>query len=107
MGTNNGLASAVMSQPVSVTVQVTGDFSSYSSGVLTGSCQGQINHAVLAVGYGTLNGVAYWRVKNSWGSSWGDAGYVNIERDASIREGAYCLLQYSPVFPVMSASVSL
>lgn len=104
--TNNGLASAVMSQPVSVTVQVTGSFSSYSSGVLTGSCQGQINHAVLAVGYGTMNGQEYWRVKNSWGSRWGDAGYVNVAKD-STREGAFCILQYAPVFPVMSGSVSV
>jgi len=104
--TTSGLMSAVMGQPVSVTVEVTGDFSSYSSGVLTGYCQGQINHAVLAVGYGTLNGKAYWRVKNSWGSRWGDAGYVNIARD-STRQGAYCILQYAPVFPVMSASIAV
>merc|ERR1711881_544969 len=101
--TTSGLMSAVMSQPVSVTVQAGGSFSSYSSGVLTGTCTGQINHAVLAVGYGTLNGVDYWRVKNSWGPTWGEGGYVNIVKDASISQGAYCILQYAPVFPVMSS----
>lgn len=105
--TTSGLMSAVMGQPVSVTVEVSGDFQSYSSGVLTGYCSGQINHAVLAVGYGTLNGVSYWRVKNSWGVRWGDAGYVNIERDASIQQGAYCILQDAPVFPVMSGAIAV
>jgi len=105
--TTSGLMSAVMSQPVSITVNAAGAFQLYSSGVLTGSCQGSIDHAVLAVGYGTLNGLAYWRVKNSWGTSWGDAGYVNIERDSSIKDGSFCLLQYPPVVPVMSTSVSV
>jgi cathepsin L len=105
--TTSGLMSAVMGQPVSVTVEVSGSFSSYSSGVLTGYCSGQINHAVLAVGYGSMNGKDYWRVKNSWGSRWGDAGYVNIERDASIQQGAFCILQDSPVFPEMSGAVAV
>lgn len=105
--TTSGLMSAVMGQPVSVTVEVAGSFQSYTSGVLTGYCSGSINHAVLAVGYGTMNGKDYWRVKNSWGSRWGDAGYVNIERDASISQGAFCILQDSPVYPVMTGAITV
>merc|ERR1711934_409439 len=88
----------------------------YSGGVLLqSSCASNggtwphyngIDHATTMVGAGTANGVAYWRVKNSWGSRWGDAGYVNIARD-STREGAYCILQYSPVFPVMSGAIAV
>ena len=53
-------------------------FQSYTSGVITSGCGQQLDHGVLAVGYGTLNGTPYFLVKNSWGPSWGDNGYVRI-----------------------------
>jgi len=94
--------SAVTQQPVSVTVKAGGGMSHYKSGVLMGSCSGQINHAVLAVGYGSLNGQAYWKIKNSWAATWGDHGYMLLQRGAG-RGGAYCVLKVSPSYPLISS----
>ena len=66
--------------PVSVAIEADkAVFQMYSSGVLTGTgCGTNLDHGVLAVGYGTEDGTPYFLVKNSWGSSWGDNGYIKI-----------------------------
>lgn len=55
--------------------------SNYKSGVIRASdCTSTTpNHQVMAVGFGTLNGVDYYIIKNSWGTSWGDNGFFKIE----------------------------
>ena len=58
-------------------------FQYYSSGVLTGKCGTQIDHGVLAVGYGAEGSQKYWKVKNSWGATWGDKGYIYLCRDCN------------------------
>jgi len=97
-GSTSALMSAVAQQPVSVAIQADQmAFKSYSGGVLTGACGTQLDHGVLAVGYGTLDGVDYWKVKNSWGPTWGQDGYVLIERNANDK----CGILDSASYPVM------
>jgi len=55
-------------------------FGNYAKGVFQGCSSKRINHAVLAVGYGTEGGVPYWLVKNSWGGNWGDKGFIKMRR---------------------------
>merc|ERR1712087_689115 len=101
------LMSAVAQQPVSVAV--TADpmiFQHYKSGVLSGACEGEIDHAMLVVGYGTdANGVDYWKVKNSFGKTWGMDGYVLVKRGVA-GEGE-CGILHNPAYPVVSVSESL
>merc|ERR1712086_392264 len=67
------LAAAVAQQPVAVGIDGK-SIQHYKSGIFTGSCTGQIDHAVTVVGYGA----GYWKVRNSWGTSFGEAGYIRI-----------------------------
>lgn len=55
-------------------------FQFYRSGVFKRKCSNNLNHGVLAVGLGTLKGEDFIRVKNSWGTTWGDSGYINMAR---------------------------
>jgi len=74
------LMSAVNMEPVSVAVDAQ-SWSSYKKGVMTGACGKSLDHGVLAIGYGTDSGTDYWLVKNSWGTSWGEAGFIRLIRN--------------------------
>lgn len=73
------MEAAVNQQPVSIAVDA-GAFQTYSSGILKeADCGTQLDHGVLNVGYGD----GYWIVKNSWGTSWGESGYIRLEKSSS------------------------
>lgn len=99
--TASALKSAIASQPVSVTVHMR-DWQFYANGVVTAGCTGQVDHAVIAVGYGT-DGQDYFKIRNSLGSSWGEGGYIRLAQNSSSSEGTACLLQAFPVVPTLSS----
>ena len=78
--------------PVAIAIEAdTRYFQSYASGVLTeATCGTSLDHGVLIVGYGEESGQKYWLVKNSWSTTWGDAGYVKIARSDSVNDAGIC-----------------
>ena len=75
------MMSAVAQQPVSIAIEADQySFQLYSSGVFIASCGTRLDHGVLAVVYGSEAGTDYRKVKNSRGSSWGEQGYVRLQR---------------------------
>jgi len=83
-GDEDALLKAVAQQPVSIAIEADqGCFQFYHTGVLDDpSCGTNLDHGVTAVGFDTdaATGKDYWRVKNSWGTSWGDRGFIKLVR---------------------------
>jgi C1A family cysteine protease len=93
------MMAALEQQPVSVSIEADKSvFQSYQSGVFSSSqCGTSLDHAVLLVGYstGTSEG-DYFILKNSWGTSWGDAGYMKLGMEANGTDG-YCGVYMNPM----------
>ncbi len=88
--------------PISVAIDAShSSFQLYSAGVyFEPACSPvNVNHAVLIVGYGTLNGKKHYLVKNSWSTSWGQSGYIYMSRNA----GNNCGIASYAVYPIVPA----
>jgi len=94
-GSASQLRAALNSQPVSVAIQADQSvFQFYKGGVMSDpACGTQLDHAVLAAGYGNEGGEDYFLVRNSWGASWGLSGYIKIGANNT------CGILQSPSYP--------
>lgn len=85
--------------PISVALDASSkEFRFYKSGVMD-SCGIQLNHAVLLVGYGNEDGKDFYKIKNSWGTTYGDKGYIRISRGKHVM--GTCGVASMPTYPLV------
>jgi len=72
-----------------------------SSGVIRTACSSKGDHAVVAVGYGTDNGQAYFKIRNSWGANWGEHGYFRVAQQSSSSKGTACIFEWKGMYPTV------
>lgn len=87
------MMSALNIGPVSVAIEADeASFQLYKSGVFTAKCGTSLDHGVLATGYGvdSESGLEYYNVKNSWGGSWGEKGYIRFVKGDGVQKEGQC-----------------
>ncbi|KAF5817238.1 Cysteine protease [Helianthus annuus] len=96
------LMKAVAHHPVATGIQLSGHgLQFYSEGVYTGDCGTEPNHGVGLVGYGENDkGLKFWTVKNSWGPTWGEKGYIHLHR--GVKKEGLCGIAKLSSFPIMN-----
>jgi hypothetical protein len=100
----NSIKQAIMDYgPVSVAIYVNSAFQGYTGGVFNACSSGQINHAVVLVGWDDNQGGGVWFLRNSWGTGWGESGYMKITYGCCSVGYAACYIMY-PGFDPLNVS---
>ena len=102
--TDSDLMKAISHQPVSVAIEADGTgFQFYKEGVYNEECGTNIDHGVLAVGYAKHGDEGpYYLIKNSWGSTWGDSGFIKIsQKSANAAEEGQCGILMAASRPIL------
>jgi len=99
------LMAALSEGPVAVSIEADHPaFQHYVAGIIKSNCGTRVDHAVLAVGYGSSRtGQHFWNIKNSWGRLWGELGYVRLAR--GMGGAGECAILSKPVYPVVTAEL--
>merc|ERR1712000_311666 len=105
------LMAAVAQQPVMVAIYAeplmyyTGGIAKMENSRIRETFPGQLDHAVLLVGYGTDTqdgaSVDYFKLKNSWDTDWGEDGYFRLARSDGLKSGTLGMY-LQPAYPVIS-----
>jgi C1A family cysteine protease len=92
----NSIKQAILDHgPVSVAVYANSAMQAYTGGIFNGCASGTINHAVALVGWDDNQGTSgIWIMRNSWGSGWGEGGYMRIPYNCSSIGYAACYVDY-------------
>jgi C1A family cysteine protease len=94
------MKAALALTPLSISIDAAKKgFSYYMSGIYNDTkCGTRLDHAVMVVGWGVEGTTEYWTVRNSWGTSWGEEGYMRV----AIVDGAgICGVQMEPLYPLV------
>ena len=92
------MKTALAKGPLAVSIEADkAVFQNYASGIFNSTaCGTSLDHAVIVVGWGSSGTTDYWTVRNSWGASWGEKGYIRI----AVAAGAgICGVQIEPLYP--------